>query len=466
MISIFSVTLVTIYGQTRILFAMGRDGMIPPLFHRVNPRTRTPVPATIFAALVIGLLAGLLPIDFLAEMTSIGTLVAFLIVSIGVIVLRQMPRPAARLQGAGLSRHADPLDRRVHLDHPGPACRDDLRLLRLGRRGAALVLLLRPQPCPPRACRGGERGHVMTMLVGIAPDGPGKAVLHLAGMLARSAGDDLLLCSVVPQSWPPGPARVDAEYQAYLESTATEVLERARERLDQDITARLVVHHARSAPAGLVEAAEQHAARMIIVGSSSAGAFGHVSLGSVSGRLLHSSPVPVALTPRGHRCEAGSQVDRVTAAFSGPEGADDLVVAAAAVAAQVGASLRIASFAVRSRPPYTSGVGSSADQAIISSGARRSRRPRARRSRRSPTSRPCRRTSRPSSGAARAGARRSTTSSGSRVTCSWSAPAPSGRSRGSSWAHARPRSSSTPPSRSCWFPAARAAELAEEAQAA
>ena len=88
-ISIFSVTLVTIYGQTRILFAMGRDGMVPPIFHRVNPRTLTPVPATIIAAIVISLLAGLLPIDFLAEMTSIGTLVAFLIVSIGVIILRR-----------------------------------------------------------------------------------------------------------------------------------------------------------------------------------------------------------------------------------------------------------------------------------------------------------------------------------------------------------------------------------------
>jgi APA family basic amino acid/polyamine antiporter len=88
-ISIFSVTLVTIYGQTRILFAMGRDGMVPPLFHRLNPRTLTPVPATIIAAIVISLLAGLLPIRFLAEMTSIGTLVAFLIVSIGVIVLRR-----------------------------------------------------------------------------------------------------------------------------------------------------------------------------------------------------------------------------------------------------------------------------------------------------------------------------------------------------------------------------------------
>jgi APA family basic amino acid/polyamine antiporter len=88
-ISIFSVTLVSIYGQTRILFAMGRDGMIPPIFHRINPRTLTPVPATIICAVVVSLLAGLLPIEFLAEMTSIGTLVAFTVVSIGVMVLRQ-----------------------------------------------------------------------------------------------------------------------------------------------------------------------------------------------------------------------------------------------------------------------------------------------------------------------------------------------------------------------------------------
>ncbi len=88
-ISIFSVTLVVIYGQTRILFAMGRDGMIPPVFHRVNPRTLTPVPATIIVAVVVSLLAGVLPINFLAEMTSIGTLVAFMVVSVGVIVLRR-----------------------------------------------------------------------------------------------------------------------------------------------------------------------------------------------------------------------------------------------------------------------------------------------------------------------------------------------------------------------------------------
>jgi APA family basic amino acid/polyamine antiporter len=96
-ISIFSVTLVVIFGQTRILFAMARDGMLPELFHRVNPRTRTPVPNTIIVASVIALLAGFIPINFLAEMTSVGTLVAFAIVSIAVIILRRrepdLPRP-------------------------------------------------------------------------------------------------------------------------------------------------------------------------------------------------------------------------------------------------------------------------------------------------------------------------------------------------------------------------------------
>jgi basic amino acid/polyamine antiporter, APA family len=88
-ISIFSVTLVTIYGQTRILFAIGRDGMLPRFFSTVNPRTRTPINNTVVVAIAVALLAGLLPINFLAEMTSIGTLVAFLVVSIGVIVLRR-----------------------------------------------------------------------------------------------------------------------------------------------------------------------------------------------------------------------------------------------------------------------------------------------------------------------------------------------------------------------------------------
>ena len=87
-ISIFSVTLVVMYGQTRILFAMGRDGLLPSMFAKVNPRTMTPVNNTIIVAVVTGILAGLVPIDYLWDLVSIGTLVAFITVSIGVIILR------------------------------------------------------------------------------------------------------------------------------------------------------------------------------------------------------------------------------------------------------------------------------------------------------------------------------------------------------------------------------------------
>jgi amino acid transporter len=87
-ISIFSVTLVVLYGQTRILFAMGRDGLLPPLFAKVNPRTQTPVNNTIIVAVVVSILAGFVPLDYLADMVSIGTLVAFIVVSVGVVILR------------------------------------------------------------------------------------------------------------------------------------------------------------------------------------------------------------------------------------------------------------------------------------------------------------------------------------------------------------------------------------------
>jgi nucleotide-binding universal stress UspA family protein len=117
-----------------------------------------------------------------------------------------------------------------------------------------------------------------------------------------------------------------------------------------------VVRHARSAPAGLLEVAEEHDAALIVVGSPA---------GSTSSRLLHSSPLPVALAPHGFRARPDARVTRVTAAYGGSDRADDLVLGAAGVTARVGASLRLASFAVVARPPYTSGVGREAQGSVI-----------------------------------------------------------------------------------------------------
>ena len=88
-VSIFGVTLTTLYGQTRILFSMGRDGMVPKFFHTVHPRRRTPIRNTAVVSAFVGLLAAVVPLDTLANLTSMGTLVAFTVVSIGVIVLRR-----------------------------------------------------------------------------------------------------------------------------------------------------------------------------------------------------------------------------------------------------------------------------------------------------------------------------------------------------------------------------------------
>lgn len=83
-----STVLVVLYGQARILMRMGEDGLLPPFFSRVSPRTRTPYKATIVCGLVAGLIAGLLPITTLATLVSIGTLAAFIVVSTAVLVLR------------------------------------------------------------------------------------------------------------------------------------------------------------------------------------------------------------------------------------------------------------------------------------------------------------------------------------------------------------------------------------------
>jgi nucleotide-binding universal stress UspA family protein len=203
----------------------------------------------------------------------------------------------------------------------------------------------------------------MTLIVAYAPDERGKTALHLASMLARSIGDELVVCSVIPAPWVPGMARIDAEYRKELDEIADQALELARKNLPGDVPARFERHSARSAPAGLLEIAKQYDAYMIVVGTSSAGLFGHISLGSVTSRLLHSSPVAVALAPRGFRSQPGAKVKRVTAAYDGS--ASGLLLAAARVAARVGASLRIASFAVWSRPAYTTRLGTDSEDLVL-----------------------------------------------------------------------------------------------------
>jgi APA family basic amino acid/polyamine antiporter len=83
-----SVMLVMLLGQPRIFFAMAHDGLFPPVAAKIHPRFGTPYITTIITGVVCAIAGGVLPIDILAELTSIGTLFAFVLVSIGVMILR------------------------------------------------------------------------------------------------------------------------------------------------------------------------------------------------------------------------------------------------------------------------------------------------------------------------------------------------------------------------------------------
>ena len=84
-----TVMLVMAYGQTRILFAMSRDGLLPAKLSEVHPKYGTPYFATWMVGIVFGILAALVPLDVLAELVNIGTLAAFSLVSVAVIILRK-----------------------------------------------------------------------------------------------------------------------------------------------------------------------------------------------------------------------------------------------------------------------------------------------------------------------------------------------------------------------------------------
>ena len=95
-VGLASVVLVLLLAQSRIFFAMGRDGMIPPAFHAIHPRFRTPYKGSIITGIFCAVLAGFLPLDILGQLVSIGTLAAFAIVCVGVMVLRKRAPNAKR----------------------------------------------------------------------------------------------------------------------------------------------------------------------------------------------------------------------------------------------------------------------------------------------------------------------------------------------------------------------------------
>ncbi|MFI1799568.1 amino acid permease [Streptomyces sp. NPDC020379] len=88
-VGLTTVCMILLLGQSRVFFAMSRDGLLPRVFSRVHPRYGTPYRSTILLGVVVAVLAGFTSIDVLAELVNIGTLFAFVVVALGVILLRR-----------------------------------------------------------------------------------------------------------------------------------------------------------------------------------------------------------------------------------------------------------------------------------------------------------------------------------------------------------------------------------------
>jgi APA family basic amino acid/polyamine antiporter len=91
-----SVILVDLMSQSRVFFSMSRDGLLPPVFAQIHPRFQTPYRSNMILGVFVALFAGFVPIRVVGEMTSIGTLLAFVMVSIGVLILRKRQPDAPR----------------------------------------------------------------------------------------------------------------------------------------------------------------------------------------------------------------------------------------------------------------------------------------------------------------------------------------------------------------------------------
>ncbi|WP_138759269.1 universal stress protein [Modestobacter altitudinis] len=212
----------------------------------------------------------------------------------------------------------------------------------------------------------------MTTVIGLAPNQRGAAAVHLGSMLARSLADDVVVATIVPAPWPPNPHRMDAEYLAHREEAAQEALAVARTQIGPDLSVELVSHSARSVSSGLLDVARDRRATVVALGSSSTGLRGVVSLGGVAERVLHSADIPVTLAPRGFDTgRTNARISRITVAFGRADKDSDLLVTAARVAADIGATLRVACFAVR---PLTAAAGSiepSAEDLVVGEWATR-----------------------------------------------------------------------------------------------
>ncbi|WP_406317020.1 universal stress protein [Streptosporangium sp. NBC_01639] len=188
------------------------------------------------------------------------------------------------------------------------------------------------------------------VLAGFVPEPRCRDGLALAVLLARQSGARLTVAYVHAPAWTtPGPGKVDAEWQAYVAEDAAHSLEQARRLLAdvRDVPIDYVLTGNRGSGRGLVQLAGRSKADVVVIGPAPGGVRGRIRLGSTADQLLHASPVPVALAPRGYGEDHPPGIRRLTVAYRRDPASDEAVLRAAVIAARMGVPLRLITLVVR-----------------------------------------------------------------------------------------------------------------------
>ncbi|WP_431893198.1 universal stress protein [Nonomuraea sp. bgisy101] len=184
------------------------------------------------------------------------------------------------------------------------------------------------------------------VLAGFLPDSRGHDGLVLAELLSAQAGARLSVATIQPPPWStPGPGRADeSAWRAYLLEQVEAGFEEARKRVGEH--AAFVSHFHRGSGRGLVEVAREIGADVIVIGSGPRGAKARISLGSTADQLLHASPVPVLLTPKGYAENPPARIERLTVAYRRAPSCDAALAVAAATAVTLAVPLRLVTLVV------------------------------------------------------------------------------------------------------------------------
>jgi nucleotide-binding universal stress UspA family protein len=217
----------------------------------------------------------------------------------------------------------------------------------------------------------------VTVVVGFLAGKGGRSALHLAVEAAKTLKTSLTVTTVVPRPWmTPSLARIDAEYAHYAEQLAANSAKEAQQFIGSLSDGLKVSYHKvahRSVSGGLLEAVEELTPEVLVLGSASDGKLGQVVVGSTADRLLHSSPVPVAISPRGYRGSKVVGLSRITCAYPGTPESLHVVERVVALAERLDVPMRVVTFAVRGRTMYPPEVGLRAEDSILEAWASHAR---------------------------------------------------------------------------------------------